>query len=98
MRAPCNDCGKDTRPVDANGKTIVAEWDEYIVRPEVWRAAGMGARGFLCTPCLSKRLGRKLTAADYLARPGGVGADGKLGFITTKVDALRIVALEEAAR
>lgn len=45
-------------------------FDSYIVRDEVWREAGMDgySSGFLCTPCLQKRLGRDLTDDDFLMR------------------------------
>jgi hypothetical protein len=47
--------------------------DEYIVRPEVWEQAGMKGwtAGFLHQGCLAKRLGRDLTAEDYLANADG---------------------------
>lgn len=54
----CKDCGQDFY------------WrDEYIVRPEVWTAAGEHGyygTGLLHRRCLEKRLGRKLTKADLL--------------------------------
>jgi hypothetical protein len=73
-----------------DGKALLEQWDLYLVTPEVWKAAGMKgyASGHLCTPCLSKRLGRKLTDADYLQRTVGVSADGK---------ALKVECASEAA-
>jgi hypothetical protein len=50
----CEECGKST------------ERDRYLVRDKIWAEAGMNLIGFLCTPCLENRLGRKLTGADYL--------------------------------
>jgi hypothetical protein len=68
----CDDCGKDTTPCDHRGDPIFKRFDYYIVRDEVWAAAGMHGwkSGYLCTPCLERRLGRKLADNDYLARPG----------------------------
>lgn len=52
------------------GKPLFKQWDYYIVRDEIWSQAGMAGlgSGYLCTSCLSKRLGRGLTDADYVAR------------------------------
>jgi hypothetical protein len=80
-QAPCEDCGKDTKPKNKRGKALFKQWDCYIVRDEVWAEAGMAGwkGGFLCTPCLSKRLVRKPTMGrDYLARKVGVNSDGDL--------------------
>jgi hypothetical protein len=39
----------------------------YSVKPAVWKAAGMELLGgCLCIGCLEKRLGRTLTARDFL--------------------------------
>jgi len=78
-RAPCKDCGKDTEPVNKHGEPLFKQWDSYVVRDEVWAEAGMVGwdSGYLCTSCLSKRLGRELIMGrDYLARSVGVNADG----------------------
>lgn len=59
--ARCRDCGKAVQPW-VNGKPDFKRWDAYIVRDEVWAEARMGRKwfsGYLCTPCLTKRLGRK---------------------------------------
>ena len=38
----------------------------YIVKPNIWKSAGMEAMGgCLCIGCLEKRLGRKLTPKDF---------------------------------
>src|SRR5215472_9219956 len=76
-RAPCKDCGKDTQPETRDGRPLYKKWDYYLVRDEVWSEAGMAGwgSGYLCTPCLSKRLGRTPTHADYLVRQ--VGATNK---------------------
>jgi hypothetical protein len=68
--APCVDCGKDCRPHNKKGRPLFANFDEYIVRGEIWRAAGMNgwASGFLCRKCLARRLGRDLVEADFLVR------------------------------
>jgi hypothetical protein len=67
---PCNDCGKVTEPITRDGRPLFKQWDSYIVRDALWSQAGMvgWGGGSLCTPCLSKRLGRDLMPADYLAR------------------------------
>lgn len=47
----CNDCGGVPH--------------DFMVTEKVWDSAGMPYRGFLCLPCLRKRLGRKLVLADF---------------------------------
>lgn len=71
--APCRDCGKDTEPRTSVGRPLFRQWDMYIVRDEVWAEAGMVGwdSGFLCTPCLRKRLARDLTEDDYWSVPTG---------------------------
>jgi hypothetical protein len=64
LNSPCLDCGTETLPVDERR----AEW--YMVRDELWRAAGMtdepgSMQVFLCIGCLEARLGRRLVAADF---------------------------------
>jgi len=66
MNAPCNDCGIETEPWPPHRGTQ----EHYIVKDEVWAAAGMppGRRdpkdfsilggGTLCVGCLEKRLGQ----------------------------------------
>lgn len=68
-RAPCVDCGKETEPHTSHGQPFFTQWDTYIVRDAVWADAGMTGwdSGSLCTPCLTTRLGRPLTEADYLS-------------------------------
>lgn len=60
----CVDCGADTAEI--------AEF--YMVRNDVWRAAGMTRAGMLCIGCIEARLGRRLSPADFsgasLNRPG----------------------------
>ncbi len=73
-RAACRDCGKDTEPM-RDGRPVFKDWDSYLVPDEIWAEAGMGSEwlsGFLCTPCLTKRLGRKLLPEEYLVRKVGV--------------------------
>lgn len=52
--------------------------EDYMVKPEVWAAAGMpahdprkgeGASGFLCVGCIEQRLGRTLRAVDFIEAP-----------------------------
>ena len=61
----CKDCGTNTTP--AKG-----DQEDYMVRAEIWRAAGMPeADGgfYLCIGCLEKRLGRELVAGDFTPHP-----------------------------
>ena len=54
-RFHCVDCAIDTMPTYP-----------YLVRDEVWAAAGMEPNGgMLCIPCLEHRLGRALTSSDW---------------------------------
>jgi hypothetical protein len=72
--APCKDCGKHTQPMKGAAPDF-AGWDLYMVRDETWVAAGMSKEwdsGFLCTPCLTRRLGRPPSTSEYLARSLGV--------------------------
>lgn len=50
----CIDCDEDTSRVDY-----------YMVHDRVWKAAGMGDDGMLCTHCLEERLGRPMMVRDY---------------------------------
>jgi hypothetical protein len=61
VAALCADCGKDTLGTP--------EGDWYVVHDHVWKAAGMEPDGFLHRACLERRLGRKLTPADYTNAP-----------------------------
>jgi hypothetical protein len=57
---PCIDCRRDT------GDSIggLGEW--YMVRDELWAAAGMTPDGgCLCIECLEARLGRQLDRSDF---------------------------------
>jgi hypothetical protein len=58
--SPCRDCGIDTLPAGWDAR---AEW--YMVHDEIWSAAGMPPRGYLCIGCLQRRLGRELTRDDF---------------------------------
>lgn len=64
----CVDCASDVL------------WREsYIVRNKVWEQAGMAwDGGFLHLTCLEKRLGRKLTVKDFLARFKGHKPNGTM--------------------
>ena len=51
-------------------QTVPHTFDErsevYMVKPAVWKAAGMDEQGgCLCIGCLEKRLGRTLTPKDF---------------------------------
>lgn len=53
----CVDCGKHT---DASG-------EYYSVHDDVWAASGLAMDGgMLCLACLSRRIGRRLTSADFV--------------------------------
>lgn len=39
--------------------------ERYMLLPEIWAAAGMGWDGYLCIGCCERRLGRRLTRADF---------------------------------
>lgn len=41
----------------------------YHVHNDVWHAAGLQPKDFVCLACLSTSLGRKLTAADFSDAP-----------------------------
>lgn len=55
---------------------IPGQWHWYLVNDDVWAEAGMqveawhedggrvGSSGYLCIPCLERRLGRPLTVSD----------------------------------
>jgi len=60
----CEDCGKETEPLAEDGLPRFEDWDFYMIRPALGAQAGMRgyASGFLCAPCLSKRLGRDMWA------------------------------------
>ena len=77
----CIDCGVNTAPgllnreqmeqAFANGwstQGTVDEWAEiYTVKSKVWKAANIEPMGgCLCIGCLERRLGRTLTAKDFL--------------------------------
>ena len=76
----CIDCGVNTAPGIADGKTALKQIETdgvslstigpdsevYMVRQKVWQKAGMEPfGGCLCIGCLEKRLGRKLKPKDF---------------------------------
>lgn len=67
----------DTAPLAEDGRAAVGTWEWYMVTDEVWAAAGMPHRGFLCVGCLEGRLGRELSGPDFtdapVNRPGLMG-------------------------
>jgi hypothetical protein len=72
----CVDCGVDTCPPleKRNGRSVRnsrnGRWEHYMVLPEIWKAAGMGAGdGYLCIGCLEKRIRRKLKPKDFTGAP-----------------------------
>ncbi|MFZ0605856.1 MAG: hypothetical protein WAN05_31670 [Roseiarcus sp.] len=56
--------------IEQNHDQIVDELSEvYTVRSKIWEAAGMQPMGgCLCIGCLERRLGRMLTARDFLPK------------------------------
>ena len=43
--------------------------DAYMVRDDVWQAAGLAPKDHACLPCLERRLGRPLTIDDFAPVP-----------------------------
>jgi hypothetical protein len=65
----CKDCGIDTTPCTGKrGCRHLWRWEHYMVHNEVWAKAGM-ADGYLCIGCLEGRLGRELSATDFIQAP-----------------------------
>lgn len=60
FNAACRDCDTETLSTDPGATT-----EYYMVRTEVWLAAGAPQRGYLCIGCLEKRLGRQLHRGDF---------------------------------
>jgi hypothetical protein len=61
MNEPCVDCGAETLSQEPGEPT-----EYYMVRDEVWEAAGMHPPGgCLCIGCLEARLGRQLCPRDF---------------------------------
>ncbi|UTI62234.1 hypothetical protein NBH00_12735 [Paraconexibacter antarcticus] len=64
--APCEDCATDTMPcTNRPWCRHDGAWERYMVSHTVWAQAGAPA-GYLCVGCLEMRLGRFLTAADFI--------------------------------
>jgi hypothetical protein len=40
MRAPCEDCGRDTEPLTKRGDPVFKEWDFYLVLDDLWKWRG----------------------------------------------------------
>jgi hypothetical protein len=70
VSATCHDCGTDTAPCTGKrGCRHKGRWEwGYMIHDSLWAAAGAGD-GFLCIGCLERRLGRRLTPADFTAAP-----------------------------
>ncbi|MGA2321569.1 MAG: hypothetical protein ABSG95_12645 [Solirubrobacteraceae bacterium] len=65
----CADCGVNTTPYTGKrGCRHIGRWEDYMVRDEIWTAAGVG-EGFLCVGCLELRLGRRLESGDFVDVP-----------------------------
>ena len=61
----CQDCGVDTTPCTGKrGCRHKGKWEHYMVTKALWEQAGMDS-GFLCIGCLERRIGRRLTPADF---------------------------------
>jgi hypothetical protein len=76
----CDDCGTDLggRLPNRHQFTMAAAeiFGDYIlakkinlIRAAVWAEAGGEPDGWLCIPCLEKRLGRRLLPQDYEPTP-----------------------------
>jgi hypothetical protein len=66
----------DTRPGEPGSKGVAGKCEWYSVWDYLWQEAGMQlenemlwSSGFLCIGCLEKRLGRELTAEDFVDAP-----------------------------
>jgi hypothetical protein len=57
----CRDCGVDTSQTDG-----ISEY--YMVNDDLWESA-ISTSGMLCIGCLERRIGRRLTAADFTDCP-----------------------------
>jgi hypothetical protein len=79
----CVDCGVETQPKNPGA---THDYEQFVVLDEVWQAAGMplgkvdpksfvlkGGGGCLCVGCIERRLGRKLTNADFVLAGRDVG-------------------------
>lgn len=62
-----------------------ARYEGYMVLDEVWQAAGLGEHENVCIPCLSHRLGRELTLADFCDAP----VNGPIGYLKNQKEILR---------
>ena len=101
----CIDCGMQTQPREANHN-----YEQYIVRDEVWQAAGMplgtidpksfellGGGGCLCVGCIEARLGRQLTIGDFAAYTIGLALIRRAaGWYTPRLAARIINPIEQA--
>jgi hypothetical protein len=63
----CDDCVKEVTPYDEYGRPVEGGWEWYMVRSEIWEAAGHGRKPprILCIGCLEARIGRRLTPEDF---------------------------------
>jgi hypothetical protein len=75
-----HDCGPEPYPgywqEEAQANCVDCRWNAvrlgewYMVHDDVWKAAGMETMGgALCIGCLEERLGRDLTADDFMDCP-----------------------------
>jgi hypothetical protein len=101
----CIDCGMQTQPHEANHN-----YEQYIVRDEVWQAAGMplgtidpktfdliGGGGCLCVGCIETRLERQLTIGDFAAYTIGLALIRRAaGWYTPRLAARIIDPIERA--
>jgi hypothetical protein len=75
MRAPCEDCGRDTEPLTKRGDPVFKEWDFYLVLDDLWKWRGW--RTASCVrPASKSALGRSLQEDDYQFRSVGVNENG----------------------
>lgn len=75
-KSPCADCGTDTSGVMRDWYVVTAKiWNEYglggcemvtIDGQTGWKTTTKEGEGFLCIPCLEKRMGRKAVLSDFM--------------------------------
>ena len=68
----CLDCKVDTGKIG----------EHYFVNTDLWLSVVGSIKGMLCVGCLEKRIGRKLTPADFpnvhINRPSASGMSSRL--------------------
>jgi len=63
----CSDCGMDTTPcIHKRGCRHKGRWEDFMVSKELWLQAVPEVKGIMCVTCFERRLGRELTAFDFI--------------------------------